>query len=230
MQNRVFNATNILIHIHPIGDIFGRGGLRGMRRGKAGKIPRRINECIHRVGFTQSRFSAGGAGTIAPCRVAIQRISGFVKADIIGQDHRQVFCLLGHHAAGIAMHNGDRAAPIPLARQAPIAQAVIGNALAPALRFGKGNRGIHGLLPGGYIQPSKMICPFHFFRFGGHKGLIRNRPIVIERKECINHGQVIFAGEIQIALIMRGAGENRSGAVIHQDEIRDPNGQCPVRV
>ena len=88
MQNRVFNPTDILIYIHPIGDIFGRGGLRGMRRGKAGKIPRGINECVHRVGFTQSRFSAGRAGTIAPCRVAIQRISGFVKADIIGQDHR----------------------------------------------------------------------------------------------------------------------------------------------
>ena len=49
------------------------------------------------------------------------------------------------------MHDGDRAAPIALARQAPIAQAVIGNALAPALCFGKGNRGIHGLLPGGHV-------------------------------------------------------------------------------
>ena len=230
MQNRVFNPTDILIHIHPIGDIFGRGGLRGMRRGKAGKIPRGINECVHGVGFTQSRFPAGGAGTIAPCRVAIQRISRFVKADIIGQDHGQVFFFLGHHAAGIAMYNGDRAAPIALARQAPIAQPVIGNALAPALCFGEGNRGIHGLLPGGHVEPGEVVGPFHFFRFRGHKRQIRNRRVIIERKKCINHGQVIFASEIQIALIMRRAGENCSGAVIHQNKIRDPNGQSPVRV
>jgi hypothetical protein len=87
--------------------------------------------------------------------VAIQRISGFVKADIIGQDTGRFSFFSGTTPQVIAMHNGDRAAPIPLARQAPITQTVIGNALAPALRFGKGNRGIHGLLPGGMSSPAK---------------------------------------------------------------------------
>jgi hypothetical protein len=32
----------------------------------------------------------------------------------------------------------------------------------------------------------------------------------------------------QIALVMGGAAENCAGAVIHQNEIRDPNGQFPA--
>ena len=37
------------------------------------------------------------------------------------------------------------------------------------------------------------------------------------------HGKPIFAREIQIALIMRGAAENRTRAIFHQHEIRDPD-------
>ena len=37
------------------------------------------------------------------------------------------------------------------------------------------------------------------------------------------HGKPVFAREIQIALVMRGAAENGTRAIFHQHEIRDPD-------
>ena len=59
----------------------------------------------------------------------VQRVAGAFKADIFGQLDGQVFLFLGHHAAGIAMHHRDRAAPVALPRQAPVTQAIVGDAL-----------------------------------------------------------------------------------------------------
>src|SRR5690606_8953614 len=59
--------------------------------------------------------------------------AGGVEFDVLGQAHRQVFARHGHDAAGVAMDHRDRAAPIALAGNTPVAQAVID--LADALRL-----------------------------------------------------------------------------------------------
>ena len=41
---------------------------------------------------------------------------------------------------------------------------------------------------------------------------------------------VIFAGKIQIALVVRRTRENRAGAIAHQNKIRHIDRQQPVRV
>ena len=41
------------------------------------------------------------------------------------QDNRQIFLLFGHHAARIAVHNGNRRPPVTLAANPPIAQAIV---------------------------------------------------------------------------------------------------------
>ncbi len=43
-------------------------------------------------------------------------------------------------------------------------------------------------------------------------------------------GQLIFAGEIQIALVMRRAAENGAGAIVHQHEIGDEHRQFDRRI
>ena len=43
------------------------------------------------------------------------------------------------------------------------------------------------------------------------------------------HRQAVFAREVQVALVVRRAAEDRAGAVIHQHEIRDIDRQLPVR-
>ena len=44
------------------------------------------------------------------------------------------------------------------------------------------------------------------------------------------HRQLVFAREIQIALIVRGTAENRAGAVTHQHEIGDHHRQFPTGI
>ena len=42
--------------------------------------------------------------------------------------------------------------------------------------------------------------------------------------------EAVFVGEIEVALVVRRAAENRAGAVIHQNEIGDIDRQLPVGI
>ena len=64
-----------------------------------------------------------------------ERIAAAVRHEVFGQHDRQLVVRHGLHAAVRAMDQRDRAAPVALARNAPVAQAVIHAALAPALRL-----------------------------------------------------------------------------------------------
>ena len=163
VQNRVFNPADILVNIHPI---IGLGGVCwgfGMGRGKTRVIPRTIHKRVHRIGFAPRGRATRGAGTIAPCRVAIQRISWDVKGDIIGQLNGQVFLFLCYHAAGIAMHHRNRTAPIALARNAPIAQAVIGDTPPNPDGFAMRNRGGNRIIPRLQLRTRKAANITHSF-------------------------------------------------------------------
>ena len=59
-----------------------------------------------------------------------------------------------------------------------------------------------------------------------HEGI----DVVSRRNHYRRNRQAIFAGEIQIALVMGRAAENRTGAIFHQHEICDIDRQLPVRV
>ncbi len=226
----MLDPANILIHIHPIGGVIQICRLPRARRREPCKIPRRIHKRVHRIGLTLGRLAAFRASRVAPSGMPVERIARNIKRHIIGQLDWQVFFLLGHHTAGVAMHNGDRTAPIALTAQAPIAQTVIGDAFAPARSFGKFDCLIDRLLARRHVQTCEMVDPLHFVGFRRHEGLCRYGCRVAFGKECINHRQIILPAEIQIALIMRRASKNGACAVIHQNEVRDPDGQLPIGV
>ena len=56
-------------------------------------------------------------------------------------------------------------------------------------------------------------------------GEIRRRRVF--RHHDGNHRQIVFAGEIEIALVVCGAAEDGAGAVRHENEIGDIDGQLP---
>ncbi|MEI9988187.1 MAG: hypothetical protein WDN69_36880 [Aliidongia sp.] len=60
---------------------------------------------------------------------------GWFEADIVGQLDRQILFRDRDDAAGRAVDDRDRAAPIALPRYAPIAQPVLDRAVAAALRL-----------------------------------------------------------------------------------------------
>src|SRR6185437_6343294 len=65
-----------------------------------------------------------------PGRVTVERVAGLVEADILRQRHRKIILGHRHDAALRAVDDRDRATPIALPRDAPIAQPVGDRALA----------------------------------------------------------------------------------------------------
>src|SRR4029450_8779640 len=62
---------------------------------------------------------------VLPGGMALERIAGTVEVDGIGQRNRQVAFRHWHDTAALAVDDRDRAAPVALARNAPVAQAEI---------------------------------------------------------------------------------------------------------
>src|SRR5690606_22495158 len=106
--------------------------------GEARKVPRRIDERIHRVGFASRVFAALRTGNVPPGRMTIERIAGTVECHIVGQLDRQILDRYRDDAAGFAMNDRDRAAPIALTRNTPVAQAIIDLALADRMIAARG--------------------------------------------------------------------------------------------
>ena len=158
----------------------------------------------------------------------VKRITGNIEGDVFGQPYRQISLWHRDCAAIMAMDHGDRATPVTLAGNPPVAQAEIDLALAN--RFA-GQRGAFQIL-------SDSLFGFDDCQSIEETGVEKDT-IVHDRRRAACEGrvggfisqrgwpndrpdwQVIGDREVVIALIMRRTPENRACAVIHQDEIRD---------
>ncbi len=151
--------------------------------------------------------------------MAVERIAGFIESDILRQHDRELGG--GHRAAFLAMHDRDQTAPVALARNAPIPQPVIDLTLAFAALLQTVGNFVFCFLDRQPIEKRRIRNPS-----GADIGFIANVEalrIFSFRNNDRPDLQVIFAGEIQVALIMGRAAENRPGAIVHQDEIGDVN-------
>ena len=54
--------------------------------------------------------------------------------------------------------------------------------------------------------------------------------ILARRADHRHVAEAVFVDEIEVALVVRRAAEDRAGAVVHQDEIGDIDRQLPVRI
>ncbi len=144
VQDGVLDAADILVDRHPVIDRRLHQRDVGGRAAIAGEIPGAVDEGVERVGLPPRRGAAGRAGDMLPGRVVVERIAGTVEGDVVGQAHRQLVVRHRHHAAGVAMDDRDRAAPVALAGDAPVAQPPVGEALADALAFQPGDCGALG--------------------------------------------------------------------------------------
>ncbi len=120
------------------------------------------------------------------------------------------------------MDHRDRAAPGALAGDAPVAQAPRGPAGAAAalLEFRDG-----GAL--GFVRCREAVQEIGVDDAAKPgPGLVadaeRGRVLALGQHHGRN-GQAVFAGEVEVALVVRGAAENGPGAVFHQHEIGDPD-------
>src|SRR3984893_17941761 len=126
------------------------------------------------------------------------------------------------------MDDRDRTAPIALPRHAPIAQAVGDRALAAAKLFepladrALGLRNAQAIeeigVEGGAVLDIGDVADREM------------RRVLPGRQYHRDDREIVFAGEFEVALVMRRAAEDRAGAVFHQHEIGDIDRTTPARV
>ncbi len=139
MKHRVLDSAHVHVDGQPLAHQLRIPRLRGIARADVAKeIPRGAGPLRHRVGFALRRTAALRAGGIHPLVDGGQRRFAGSRRLVglnLRQQHGQLIGGNGLLAAGIAIHNGDRLAPIPLTREEPVAQAVGHRSLAASLFF-----------------------------------------------------------------------------------------------
>ena len=104
--------------------------------GETQEVPRRIHEGVHRVGLTPRFAAAAGAHRRQKLLVSRQwRLACRQKICYFGQQYGQLAFGNGLDAALVAMDYWYRTTPESLAGNAPVSQAIVGDALADAFGF-----------------------------------------------------------------------------------------------
>ena len=123
----------------------------------------------------------------------------------------------GDPAALRAIHDRDRLAPVPLAREDPVAQLELhgGDAVALALddlgHFHDGLVGPQAVERAGVDE--RALLDVRKRRLGD-----------VAAGDDLDDGQAVFARETPVALVVAGHGHDRAGAVGDQDVVGDPDG------
>ena len=137
MQDRVFDAADILVYRHPVARSLAieRSPIV-VRRGKAQEVPRGVDKGIHRVGFAPGRAAAAGAGYFSELLAFGERRTAFPgKRHVSRKRNRQLILRHRNRPALLAIHNWNRRAPVTLARNPPVAKAIADRLFSPALLF-----------------------------------------------------------------------------------------------
>src|SRR2546422_8178990 len=128
--------ADVLVHGHPV---VGSRPLEHAalvpRRAVAQEIPRRLDERVHRVRVSPRAATAPGAPGVHEARdVGERRAALAADLDAPRQLDGKILLGLGDHPAPIAVEDGDRRSPVPLAADSPVAKAVVHLRLAEAAR------------------------------------------------------------------------------------------------
>ena len=173
------------------------------------------------------------AGDVLPGRMAVERVARPVEIDVVGQLHRQILGRHRHDAAGGAMDDRDRAAPVALARDAPVAQAEIDLAL-----------GDRPVAAGLFLEPAGDLLLRLRDRHAVEEARVDHPPVavigdvgddeglwvLVLRADHRDVAEPVFVDEVEVALVVRRVAEDGAGAVVHQDEVRDIDRDPPRRI
>ena len=135
-------------------------------------------------------------------------------------------------AASLAMDDRDRAAPIALARNAPVSQLEIDLPLALRPVAEALLQPARDLVYRGLDRHAveKTRIDHHAVAVIGHPVDREGRGVDARRADHRRRAEAVGVDEIEIALVMRGTAENRARPVVHQHEIGDIDRQAPFGV
>ncbi len=222
VQDGVLDAADVLVHRQPLVGALIQHGRVQIRTGKAREVPGRLEEGVEGVRLAPRRRAALRAGGLVELGHARQRRARAVDRDVLGQAHRQLRVRHRHGAAGITVDDRNRAAPVALARHAPVAQAVLHAPGADAARFGQVRDGVEGRLKFQSVVRSGVDQQ----ALVGERGVFDQAGrIAVEtgRRHHRPDRQPVLAGEFPVALVVAGHGHDGALAVVHQHEVGHPH-------
>ena len=224
MQHGVLNATHVLVHGQPIigiGQVPGLIGVAGV--GVAQVVPGRADEGVHGVrlapGALVPALRAGGVheGLV----VGQGRAAGASELHVFWQQHWQLLFRYRHLPALRAVDDGDGGAPVALAADQPVAQAVVDLPPAQTLVFQPvGDADLAGLAG----RAAELARSHH--QAGVDVGLGHRLQCqgVIGPLDDDADRQIELPGELEVTLVVGWHAHDGAGAVLHQHVVGDEQG------
>ena len=202
VQDRVLDPADVLIDGHPLAQYLAvprRRVVVGVAVAQV--VPARVDEGVHRVGLAPAGPAAGGAGGVDPVLGGGQRRApaGLVVLDL-GQPHRELVVRDRHQTTVLAVDDRDRAAPVALARDQPVAQPEVDRLVTAALALQPGDDRPLALHRG---QPVEFTRVDQVFVVGvAHEGLPGLGLGAVARGDDLADGQPERLREVVIALVV----------------------------
>src|SRR5476649_440928 len=223
VKNCVFDAADVLIHRQPV---VGRGFFHQtafiVRRGVTSVVPRGLDEGVHGVGFTLGRCTAFRAGALVEFGHARQWRTGSIGHHVFGQYHRQLVFRHRHVTAGLAVDDRNRAAPVALAADAPVAQAELG---ARGTEVFLDQRDFHGIEGAFEVEAVELAGVDQRTVFAVSVLPWRRVGVASTGAHYRFDWQVVLGGELEITFVVRRYSHDCAIAVVHQHVVGDPHRQ-----
>ena len=141
VQDRVLDATDVLVHRQPVVAAL-VDHITGTRRGVAGVVPARLHEGVEGVGLALGRAAAIRAGGLAPFRVGLDRRAGTGEGHVFRQQRQLLF--RHRHRAARRSRSPESGSPSSAGGSRPSRAGGVDAALALGLAletFGQGFKG-----------------------------------------------------------------------------------------
>ncbi len=220
----MLDAADVEVDRQPVVGALVQHGRRA-RAGVARVVPGGLDEGVEGIGLALGRRAGERIGGLVEGRHLLDRRGHALEQHIFRQHHRQQFRRHRHRLAIVAIDHRNRAAPVALARHAPVAQAEIHLALALALRLQPGRQGIERCLVVQAIQQRPGIHADALLGVGADAEIDRLFPCPLPRAPWprFNHlpnRQPVLGRKFPVALVVTRHRHHRAGAIAHQHEVR----------
>ena len=186
------------------------------------EVPAGAGPLGHGIRLALGGTAAAGAGGVDPVGHLAQGTLAVIRGLValhLRQYQRQLLLRQGHPAALLAVHQGNRLAPVALAGEHPVTQLVVDLLLAEALLHHVLLHGGDGLLHGHAVEEAGVDHDGAVVL--GHKGLLGD----IAALDHLDDGQTELLGEFPVALVVTGHAHDDTGAVAHEDVVGHEHGQ-----
>mmetsp|Transcript_11103 Transcript_11103/g.46655 ORF Transcript_11103/g.46655 Transcript_11103/m.46655 type:complete len:564 (-) Transcript_11103:702-2393(-) len=230
VQHGVLGAAHVQVHGHPIllqAPVHHR--VLVLRVDEPQVVPARSRPLRHGVGLASRGAARDGVHGVHPVRHVRQRpLAGPARLEVVRLRERQGEIGQGQRhglVASLRIHHRERLAPVPLAREQPVAQLEVHLTGADAVSF-EPLRDLHSSLDAVHAVHVQTLARAVGHLPGSGVGaalLLRLLLFALGGLDHLDDGQVERRGEFGVAVVVRRNRHDGAGAVRPEHVVRDPH-------